>query len=163
MEGMQEDVECTTRILEGRFRVLESGIQARGPLVTDNIQLTCCVLHSFLLKEDGLDHPWDSPMSMEVQLEPRLAGHSDTGLMRAFGTEEASNAHRELGTTAIGQQQAPPWTDTSNQHLDNSVRVQPDKEACLRRSSVRVPLSTLKSSVRTSSSGQGALDWEPSR
>ena len=125
---MQEDVECTFGILRGRFRVLKNGIHARGPLATDNIWLTCCALHNFLLEEDGLDHPWDSPMTVKAWLQPEFARHSDTDLMRMFGIEEVCDGHRELDATAIGQQ-APPWSNASNQNLRDNPHAEPDKEA----------------------------------
>ena len=41
---------------------------------------------------------------------------------------EVSDALREPDATAIGQQ-APLWSDASNQHLDNGVHAPADKEA----------------------------------
>ena len=101
-------MECTFGILKGRFRVLKNGIRVRGPAATDNIWLTCCALHNFLLEEDGLDQPWEKPVSIETWLEPGFANHSDRDLLRMFGMEEVSDAHRELDATATGQQM-PPW------------------------------------------------------
>ena len=128
LEGMRKDVECTFGILKGRFRVLKNGIRVRGPLATDNIWLTCCALHNFLLEEDGLDNPWDSPMAVEAWLEPEFADHSDTDLMRVFGIEEVCKGHRKLDATAIGQQ-APPWSNASNQNLCDSPHERADEEA----------------------------------
>ena len=118
--GMRKDVECTFGILKGRFRVLKNGIRLRGPQATDNIWLTCCALHNFLLEQDGLDDPWDGPVAVEAWLEPGLADHSDADLRRIFGIEEVSNAHRELDTTAIGQQ-APSWSCDNNQHRSDGA------------------------------------------
>ena len=117
IEGMQKDVECTFGIMKGRFRVLKNGICVRGPAATDNIWLPCCALHNFLLEEDGLDQPWEKPVSIETWLEPEFANHSDRDLVRIFGMEEVSDAHQELDATATGQQM-PPWgmEEEDNKH-----------------------------------------------
>ena len=129
LEGMQKDVECTFGILKGSFRVLKNSIRVRGPLATDNIWLTCCALHNFLLEEDGLDHSWDAPTTVESWLELRFSDHSNADLMRVFGIEKVSSTHTELDNTAIGQH-APPWSNASNQNLDSSAHAWPDtKEA----------------------------------
>ena len=51
-------MECTFGILKGRFRVLKSGIRMSGTECADNIFLTCCALHNWLLEIDGLDVQW---------------------------------------------------------------------------------------------------------
>ena len=59
IESMRKDVECTFGILKSRFAVLKRGITLHGIELTNKIWLTCCVLHNFLLDEDGLDDNWD--------------------------------------------------------------------------------------------------------
>lgn len=59
LESMRKDVECTFGIMKGRFRILKTGIRVHGVEVADQIWLTCCALHNWLLEVDGLDKPWD--------------------------------------------------------------------------------------------------------
>ena len=100
--------------------MLKNAICIRGPTATDNIWMTCCALHNFLLEEDGLDNPWDSPVPVESWLDPKFADHSNADLRRVFGIESISNAHRELDTTAIGLQ-PPAWSNGSNQSFDSGA------------------------------------------
>ncbi len=58
LESMRKDVECTFGILKGRWRILKSGIRILGVECADNIFLTCCALHNWLLEIDGLDKEW---------------------------------------------------------------------------------------------------------
>jgi hypothetical protein len=60
LESMRKDVECTFGILKGRWRVLKAGIRVHGVEKADNIWLTCCALHNWLLEHDGLNKKWDS-------------------------------------------------------------------------------------------------------
>jgi Plant transposon protein len=55
LESMRKDVECTFGILKGRFRVLKTGVRLAGTESTDNMFMTCCALHNWLLEIDGLD------------------------------------------------------------------------------------------------------------
>jgi hypothetical protein len=54
MESMRKDVECTFRILKGRFRILKAGIRVKGVDAADKIWMTCCAIHNMLLEVDGL-------------------------------------------------------------------------------------------------------------
>jgi hypothetical protein len=65
LESMQKDGECTFGILKGRWRILKLGIRIQGVDVVDNIWLTCCVMHNWLLEIDGLNAEW-SEVSMPV-------------------------------------------------------------------------------------------------
>ncbi len=65
LESMRKDVECTFGILKGRWRILKSGIRIQGVDAVDNIWLTCCVLHNWLLEIDVLNAEW-SEVSMPV-------------------------------------------------------------------------------------------------
>ena len=51
--------------LKGRWQILKSGIQIQGVDAVDNIWLTCCALHNWLLEIDGLNAEW-SEVSMPV-------------------------------------------------------------------------------------------------
>ena len=59
LESIRKDVECTFGILKGRFRILKTGIRLLGQKSADNIFLTCCALHNWLLSEDGLSVGWE--------------------------------------------------------------------------------------------------------
>jgi len=63
LESMQKDVECTFGILKGRWRILKSGIHLQGVDAVNNIWLTCCTLHNWMLEIDGLNAKW-SEVSM---------------------------------------------------------------------------------------------------
>jgi DDE superfamily endonuclease len=58
LESFRKNAECVFGILKGRFRVLKTGIRLDGCEAADNIWLTCCALHNFLLEADGLAEEW---------------------------------------------------------------------------------------------------------
>ena len=60
LESMQKDVECTFGILKGRWRILKTGICLFGVKAADEIFLTCCFWHNWLLEIDGLDKKWEN-------------------------------------------------------------------------------------------------------
>lgn len=60
LESMRKDVGCTFGILKGRWRILKSGIRVHGIETADQIWLTCCALHNWLLAEDGLNQQWET-------------------------------------------------------------------------------------------------------
>jgi hypothetical protein len=59
LESLRKDVECTFGILKCRWRILKTGIRLEGMEVTNNIWMTCCALHNWLLEIDGLDGEWE--------------------------------------------------------------------------------------------------------
>ncbi len=67
-ESLQKDVECTFGILNGRWRILKMGIRLQGIETCNNIWLTCCALHNWLLEVNGLDGEWEGAIG---QLEAR--------------------------------------------------------------------------------------------
>ena len=60
LESIRKDVECTCRILKGRFRLLKSGTRVHGIEETDRTWLTCCALHNMLLEVNGLVENWEN-------------------------------------------------------------------------------------------------------
>jgi hypothetical protein len=56
---MRKDVECTFGILKGRWRILKTGVRVYGVDKVDEIWLTCCALHNWLLDIDGLSNKWN--------------------------------------------------------------------------------------------------------
>ena len=59
MKSMRKDVECTFGILKGRWRILKAGVCLWGVLKTDDVWLTCCALHNWLLDIDGFGGKWN--------------------------------------------------------------------------------------------------------
>ena len=55
---MRKDVECTFRILKGRWRILKSGVRIYGVDLVDHIWFTCCALQNWLLEVDRLTQKW---------------------------------------------------------------------------------------------------------
>ena len=58
LESMRKDVECTFGILKGRWRILKAGVRIHGVDGVDDVWLTCCALHNWLLDIDGLSGEW---------------------------------------------------------------------------------------------------------
>jgi Plant transposon protein len=59
MESIQKDVECPSGILNGRFRILKTGIRLHGVERADKILLSCCAIHNCLVEVDCLDENWE--------------------------------------------------------------------------------------------------------
>ena len=59
MESMRKDVECTFGILKGQWRLLKSGVRIWGVLKADDVWLTCCAMHNWLLDIDGFSGEWN--------------------------------------------------------------------------------------------------------
>ena len=57
---MRKDVECTFGILKGRFCILRYGLRFHSIPKCDQIWLTYCTLHNFLLDIAGLDKDWEN-------------------------------------------------------------------------------------------------------
>ena len=55
---MRKDVECTFGILKKRWTILTKGVEARSIDSADQVWLTCCALHNFLIDVDGYDSYW---------------------------------------------------------------------------------------------------------
>jgi hypothetical protein len=55
---MRKDAECTFVIVKGRWRILNLGIHVYGIDKVDEIWLTCCALHNWLLDIDGISGQW---------------------------------------------------------------------------------------------------------
>jgi hypothetical protein len=52
---MRKDVECTFGILKGRWQILKAGVRIHGVDGVDDVWLTCCALHNWLLDIDDLN------------------------------------------------------------------------------------------------------------
>ena len=61
---MRKDVECTFGILKGRWHILKAGIRLHGVDAADNVWMTCCALHNWLLEIDELSLPWDGEFGL---------------------------------------------------------------------------------------------------
>jgi hypothetical protein len=49
LESVHKDVECTFGILKKRWKILNNGLLFRDICICENIFVTCCCLHYFLL------------------------------------------------------------------------------------------------------------------
>jgi hypothetical protein len=74
LESLRKDVECTSGILKGRWRVLKTGIRLFGIVVPDKVFLTCCALHNCLLEIDGLDQKWEDDVDCDWVADPDRKG-----------------------------------------------------------------------------------------
>ena len=70
IESMRKDVECAFGILKGRWRVLKYGIRLWGLRRCDQVWLTCCALHNWLLEIDGLAEGWETGVKSHWETEP---------------------------------------------------------------------------------------------
>eukprot|EP00797_Seminavis_robusta_P020115 Sro3065_g343090.1 Plant transposon protein (509) ;mRNA; r:3511-5037 len=120
MESFRKDAECCFGILKGRWRVLKTGIRLDGPVAADKIWLTCCALHNWLLRTDGLDE-WHSSMGEnDVQEMRRFAPLALQRLtdeeLRVFGgrEHERQSTNEEQRRRAIQRQR-----DTTAQDDEN--------------------------------------------
>jgi hypothetical protein len=59
VELMRKDVECTFGILKGRWQILKTGVRVYGVNKVDDIWMTCCGLHNWLLESDGISCRWE--------------------------------------------------------------------------------------------------------
>ena len=55
LESMRKDVECTFGILKARWRILKTAIRLLSLEKVDQVWLTCCALHNWLLEIDEYD------------------------------------------------------------------------------------------------------------
>ena len=96
LESMRKDVECTFGILKGRWRILKAGIRLHGVNAADNVWLTCCALHNWLLDIDGLSLPWDGELGLH---------DIDDGTIKipfALSRLESSEAQRTYDSSGMG-------------------------------------------------------------
>jgi len=109
-ESMRKDVECTFGILKGRWRILKSPILVHSIQAVDKIWKTCCGLHNWLLKIDGMDQEWDGgsgiPSEWEGDLGAPLQMQRLHYEMRDLNREERidehdNTIHAESGTGVI--------------------------------------------------------------
>jgi hypothetical protein len=105
LESMRKDVECTFGILKGRWRILKAGVRVHGVEKCDQIWLTCCALHNWLLDTDGLDKRWEAGVNSEW--EGRLGNHS-TRDVQEFMPDAIRRMHhlptsRGYDTSGMGQ------------------------------------------------------------
>ena len=69
LESLRKDVECTFGILKGRWRILKYGIRLWGMKNCDQVWLTCCALHNWLLEIDGLSDGWENGVKSHWETE----------------------------------------------------------------------------------------------
>ena len=88
IESIRKDVECCFGIMKGRWRILKSGIRLHGVDAADQVWMTCCALHNWLLEIDGLDEHWENgvPSSWEGESGQFLAGDTPFAINRLYDT-----------------------------------------------------------------------------
>ncbi len=87
LESMRKDVECTFGILKGRWQILKTGIRLFGVKAADEVFLTCCALHNWLLEIDGLDNEWQAGVpGYWEQATPTEDDDDDTTALTAAST-----------------------------------------------------------------------------
>jgi hypothetical protein len=59
VESMRKDVECTFGILKGRRRILKTGVRIYRFNKVDDIWISCCALHNWLLEIDRISGRWE--------------------------------------------------------------------------------------------------------
>jgi DDE superfamily endonuclease len=106
LESFRKDAKCTFGILKGRFRVLKTGIRVEGTEAADKVWLTCCALHNWLLRSDGLADKWTKGVASDYQGElgendpnemrqisqvPFAIARLNDASMRSFGSEQHLN------------------------------------------------------------------------
>ena len=99
LESMRKDVECTFGILKGRFRILKTGIRLHGAEVVDQIWLTCCALHNWLIDIDGLDNEWEGAIPVS-DWTGTLGDHDFEGIEDQIPNEPPPNPIARI-TTAL--------------------------------------------------------------
>ena len=77
IESFRKDSECVFGILKGRFRLLKTGIRLEGTVAADRIWLTCCALHNWLLRADGLSKEWTAGVGVATSDYEGEMGEND--------------------------------------------------------------------------------------
>jgi hypothetical protein len=111
-ESSRKDVERVIGVGKMRFRCLKAGIRIRGSNVFtkfDNIWLTCCALHNWLLDVDGLSAEWKEGVQGDCQ--------------SSWGLHDEKDAQR-FGVTRDYDASAPSASrDTEDQTEDSEEEV----------------------------------------
>ena len=99
---MRKDVECFFGIMKGRWRILKTGIRLEGVDSVDKVWLTCCALHNWLLKIDGLDDAWDGEGIPTSDWEGELGNHDFEGLPRLIARFITTLTQRTYDMSGMG-------------------------------------------------------------
>jgi DDE superfamily endonuclease len=111
IESLRKDVECTFGILKGRWRILKTGIRLHGIEVTDEIWMTCCALHNWLLDIDGLDDKWQGGVPSDWESELGLHDMEDTArfvppaALARLNARQLSARHYDMSGMGPGEDQ----------------------------------------------------------
>lgn len=98
LESMRKDVECVFGILKGRFAMLRYGIRFHRLEHCDNLWMTCCAMHNWLLEIDGLNGGWED--GIRSDLENTLHNNNQVTVpfairrLNQFPTHNRNNQHR---------------------------------------------------------------------
>jgi DDE superfamily endonuclease len=91
-------VECTFGLLNGCFRILKSGIRMSGTECADNIILTCCALHNWLLQIDGLDLRWEGGVPSDWEGENFHIPHEVQSSANVTLEKESGDEEEDVAT-----------------------------------------------------------------
>jgi hypothetical protein len=113
VESMRKDVECTFGILKGRFRILKTGIRLDGINSVDDVWMTCCALHNWLLDIDGLTGEWRNGIPVS-DWEGELGEHDNDDALSAPTPNAISRLHTNLNFRNYDSSGMGPGTDILN-------------------------------------------------
>jgi hypothetical protein len=69
LESLRKDVECTFGILKQRWKILDYGIRLHGTEKPDEVFMTCCAFHNWILEETTTDIQWEHSITIPAALE----------------------------------------------------------------------------------------------
>jgi hypothetical protein len=121
VESMRKDVECTFGILKGRWRILKTGVRIHGVDCVDDIWITCCALHNWLLDIDGLSSEWTEGTPVTSDWEGELGMNDFEGLgeriPNAIARLRGNMNPRNYDSSSMGWRESPFSVPESNDNI----------------------------------------------
>ena len=116
--------------------MLKTGIRLDGPEAADNVWLTCCALHNFVLEEDGLAEEWLGSIGQNDvddfrRYAPFALQRLSDSEIKTFGSreherlchEETSREQREMLIDSENVQQMSDYTGPIQYDEDGAIYV----------------------------------------
>ena len=119
LESMRKDVECVFGMLKGRFRLLKTGIRLHSLKSADQIWLTCCAMHNYLLEADGLHLEWQQGIPSDYERDLGKFRRSD---LEGDVPDHLNHADLDLSGMGVGGDVC------SGDPYFDPVRIQPGQE-----------------------------------
>lgn len=126
VESMRKDVECTFGILKGRWRILKAGVRIHGVEQVDQIWLTCCALHNWLLDIDGLSEEWKEGVPVISDWEGPLADMDYEGVAQENYAHTIARLSANLDPRNYDSSGMGPGQDVVNEGCINDDEYIPD-------------------------------------